>query len=548
MTALAASPDQPSISRLVASPRLIACAIGLIVLLQAHLIFIKAINWDELWHYSLITASLRGEEVPFLQTPFVPLFGWVVSLPLAPLDQVLVMRGFIACFQLVMIAGIYCAARRFASVPVALLCCLAQIGAGYAFLHGFALRADMIAAALLMSALALGLRARLHIANLALIGALVLLALLSTIKSVMWAPAFLAVLVVRRADLALRPAHAGAALIAVLAAAALFVLLGGDRAQSALFTIEASLDRVLSGGLFPLGRYLVKQALLAPIFTLLVVALAGWLARAKEPVHIRLALGLLAAPLLSVVFYRNAYPYYFAFILPPVAVALAPVIELTAKRYGALVLSAGLVLNAAFLWAMEPREPLENQRRFQTELRGVFPRPVVYIDESGMLGDYPRAVLGFASGWTLDLYHAAGEPVYAQALEQRPVPLLIANSLALSNIFADEPTGDRLLPLDEDVLRSNFVHHGSLIYVAGKTIPARANLASEYVAVPGEYRIEGAPVEIDGKAFRTGETVSLTRGSHAIANRAGQVARLRWAAAGEPLSSQITVSDLFTDY
>ncbi|MDJ0976999.1 MAG: hypothetical protein QNI87_00515 [Erythrobacter sp.] len=550
MSVAVANPKRTS-SEIVSIPHVILVALGIVVGLQLHLVFVKTINWDELWHYSLITASVRGEEVQFLQTPFVPLFSWVTHLAIPTLDQIIFIRTFILVFQVVTVWGIYVAARRFASVHVSLLCGLTYLTAGYAFTNGFALRADVIAAALLMSALALGLRGRVNLINCGLLFALLVLAVLSTIKSVLWAPCFLGAILLRKRELSIRPSRglkiAGAAIVC-FALSTFFFIFGGETADYVSETLTSSAQRMFTAGLFPQGRYLLKQVLLAPLFALLVIVFIVWLIRGEGTKSTKLTLALLAAPLLSVAFYRNAFPYYFTFLLPPVAIALAPVIEQVAKRYGTVGVCAMLTLNAVALWFAEPREPLGDQRLFQQQLRAVFPEPVYFIDECGVLGDYPRAVLGFASGWALSDYLAEGRPLYSRALEENPVPLLIKNSLALHNVFAADPKGDRLLPEDEKTLRNNFIEHSGMIYVAGKTIPAQSSLVDEYVAVPGLYSVEVNALTIDEKVYPVGTQVNLERARYSIVNSGQGSASLRWAKAGKPTASNLTVSDLFTDY
>jgi hypothetical protein len=554
MTTLAAS--RPFESRrsgpASASTRIIMGALALVVLMQLSLVFAKTFNWDELWHYSLITAAKRGEDVQWLQTPFVPLYGWVTRLGLSTLEQMMVMRGFTLAFEIGLIAAIFIAARRIAAPLTALLCCLAYATAGYVFLHGFALRADVIAAALLAGALALALHGRITLAN-AAIGALLLaLATVATIKSVLWAPAFLGAFVLRRQELQLRPrtlATAAIASLVGLAVAVLGAVLAFPNAAGEAFSLAlASGERMFSAGLFPQGRYALRQAIIAPLFTVLLVVFCGWLAKGEASRREKIGMALLAAPLISVLFYRNAFPYYFTFILPPVAIALAPAIELAVRRYGAMAVAAALTLNAAALWIVEPRSPLDSQRQFQAELRGVFPQPVSYIDECGFLGDYPRAVLAFSSGWALDNYRNQGQPLYSQALERETVPLLIRNSLALHNVFAADKAGDRLLPEDEALLRSNFVHHGGIIHVAGKVLPARSAQQAEYVAVPGAYRVEGEGVSVDGNPVAAGSVIELERRDYAFTNSGTAPATLRWAAAGQPIASSVTLRSLFTDY
>lgn len=525
----------------------LAVIVGVLAL-QAELVLAKSINWDEFWHYSLITASARGEEVPFLQTPFIPLFGWLTATSLAPIDQIVVMRGFILGFEGVACAALYAAARNFASSRVSLIVVLVYLTAGYVFLHGFALRADMIAAALLMTALALSLGPRITPATGLAIAALLVLALLATIKSVLWAPAFLAVVVLRAGDMAPpRKAQAAVAALTVAAGAGFFAF-GGEAVASAARTIALAGERMLSGGLFPQGRYLVIQVLIAPVFSALLAVFAWWLAMGAAPSRCKWAFALFAAPLLSVLFYRNAFPYYFAFILPPVALALVPAIEIVLRRYGALAVLCVLSACVVALSFGQERQVMAVQRQFQSELRAVFSEPVIYIDECGIIGDYPRAVLQFASGWSLDRYHTEGDPLYHQRLMRDTVPLLVANSDALQNVFHPDRPGPRLLPEDEATLRANFVPHGGMIHVAGKRLSAGQVLTGELVAVPGRYRVEGSAVTIDGAVHPPGTVVTLARRAYHLANPSARSAILRWAAAGNPVPSTATLANHYTNY
>ncbi len=548
MTTLApSSPIRQAIPRIPAKA-LGLVVLGLIVLLQLDLIFAKSINWDEFFHFSQIHQSLRGEQVQWLQTPYVHLFGWVPSLPGGPIDHIQTIRTMMLGFELVVLVIIYDLARHFGTRRAALVCTLAFATGGYAFLHAFALRADIIAAALAMSALWLGIRKPLTLPVLAGIAILLGLGCIATLKTVLYTPVFGAALYLRRGEIVRSGwsvvGFAGFVLVAIVG----IVLFGGAAADSLSGLAKSSWERMFDGGLFPQARYLMRQLTIAPFFTVLVVMTVWWLIKSSASHERKIVLTLLMAPLLSVAVYRNAFPYFYAFILPPVAIALVPAAEIALKRYGKLAVFVALFTNALVLWWVEPRDILPTQRALQADVRTAFPAPVTYIDESGMIGDYPRAVPHFASGWALGNYWTKGHPEYAQATEKAAVPLLIANSHALANVFADQPVGDRLLPEDEALLRANFVPHGGMVFVAGKRIPARSVLSGEYLATPGSYRVEDAAVAIDGIRHEAGATVSLDRGNHRFENPSDTPATLRWAAAGEAKPGMLTLQQLFTDY
>jgi hypothetical protein len=523
--------------------RVIILALGAVLCLQLGLAFTKSINWDEFFHFSQIHAAFRGEDVgSLLQRPFVPLFSWVPSLGLSNLESIHLIRSLIMPFELLLVGAIIACAVRFTDLKTALLCGLAYASAGYAFTQGLALRADVISASLVMTALAIGLHRKLNPLTFAAMGILTALAFVATIKVVLYLPAFIALAVLRWAELKrwvwLVPAGALLGFVGLFFAAP-------DMLTGLAKTLAGSFDRMFGGGIFPQAMHWVRQSAMASVFTVLLVGFAVWLFKAKSP-H-KAVLALLALPALWPVVYFNSYPYFFAFILPPVAVALAPVIKIAAERYGALALTAIFTLNAGALFVMEPRSVQGNQAEVQQLVREAFPAPVQYIDEAGMIGDFPRAVPQFASGWALGSYLEKGQPLYSEAMMANPVPLVLSNSLTLRNAFSDAPIGERLLPEDEALLRANFIQHAGIVMVAGKRFDAGSQ-RRELVAVPGEYRVEDAAVSINGLLHEVGSIVTLGREQYEFGNAGDKTATLRWADAGAPRTSNITFLDLYSGY
>lgn len=524
-----------------------AIGILLVLALQAHLALIKSINWDEFYHFSLIHASLRGEQVEILQTPFVWLFGWVPALPGDTIDHIRVIRLLMLPFELIVLVGIVASARRFTDDGAAFLCGLAYLTAGFVFTQGLALRADTIAAALMIMLVAVGLSRPLNAATGTVSAVLGLLAFLATIKSLLYLPVVIAVVTSwwkGGAKPSLRIVIFGV----IVAGAATGLAAHLDLLAYVFGKLQSSAERMFGDGILPQGRYVARQIVGAVPFSLLLIMSVVWLWRSRLDTEHKPALALLMLPVLWPLVYFNAYPYFYAFILAPVAVALAPAIGLARTRYGMVPLVSLLVLNGALLWAIEPRGHLAVQQNFQAEVRAIFPQPVEYIDESGMIGDYPRAIGHFASGWALSNYRQKGEATYLSSVVNGQVVMLITNSHALHNIFHPQARGDRLLPADDAFLRDNFIPHSGMIHVAGKQLGPFENRPSELVATAGRYIVEGGPMRIDGKVYRSGSLVSLSRKKYDLENPARSATAIRWAAAGPRRHSQITLQDLFTDY
>src|SRR3990170_791773 len=128
-------------------------ALGVALALQVELVFSKSINWDELFHFSQIHQHLRGEHVQWLQTPHVRLFAWVAQLPGDTLTHIRLIRLMMLAFELFVLAVIIDIARRQSDPETGKLVGLLWLTGGFVFSHGFALRADIVATALLMAAL-----------------------------------------------------------------------------------------------------------------------------------------------------------------------------------------------------------------------------------------------------------------------------------------------------------------------------------------------------------------------------------------------------------
>lgn len=541
------SPDSGAVK--TASPAVAIVALALVVLLQVELAFGKSINWDEYFHYSLIHQHSQGEPVKWLQTPFVWLFGWVPGLPGDVIGHIQLIRLLILPFELLAALAIFDSARRLAGRDAALVTVLAYLTGGYIFLQGFALRADMIAAGLLMSALWVFMWRPIRALELAAIALLTALALVATIKSALYAPAFLGVAIMRRHELfAWTAATRQLAIGAALALAA--VILAGFATGHALDMIrlaQNAAERMFSAGFFPQWAYLSAQLQFGPILTLMFGAALPILILGRKRQPHSLALLLFLLPLLSIAVYRNAYPYFFGFICAPAMIALAPVARQMIRPLGTAAPGVVLLLNAYYLWYYEDRSVIERQRAIQAGIHEIFPQPVRQIDDVAFVGDFPRAVRRFASGWALESYRRRGKPDYERAMRAEPVPMLIRQGYALEQLEPDPDDERALLPRDTQSLADNYVQHWGFVYVAGKRIPA-GSAGEVEILVPGPYTVEGASIGIGGRQFEPGEVIELGKGMHQVVPPQAGEAVLRY---GDhlPIPSQPWPEGrLFTEY
>lgn len=510
-------------------------ALAAVVAIQAAMVSTRSINWDEFFHYSLIEAHSRGETVTRLQAPFVPLFAWVTDLAGNSVEHIRSIRLMMLPFELAILAAVYGCSRAFVGRGDALLTTLAYVAGGFVLTQMLVLRADPMATALAMSALWLVLHRAGQIAALALAALLLVIAVVCTIKSVFYIFPLAGALLLRRAAFTPRVQRLALAtgVIGMFAAVAILVLGQGAFLPQPLAEARtlalASWDRMFGAGLFPNGVYLIGQFARAPFLAAMFVAGCVALWRAPLPRLDRMALFLFLVPLASAIAYRNSYPYHFVFTLAPAMVVAARGAQIARARYGMAACALALLANAAVLAILDDRDTARAQFATVEGVHRIFPDPVVYFDNSGIMGDFPRGVPQFASGWALAGYRDRHRPIYAEAMEQAPVPLLIPSAALVHAVEATPaPEADSLLPRDARMIRENYIPHWGAVYVAGKVIAPGATARRMNIAVPGRYTVERAAITLDGRRVQPGMVVDLPRGNHSVTPDPAATSILRW--------------------
>lgn len=497
------------------------------------LAFTRNVHWDEFYFLSHVHAWLDGRLDRPMQTFFVHGFGWLERLADEEITQIAAARLImVGCLAMTSWA-IYRIAVLMTDGAAARIAVLGFLTSGFVLPFGANFRADPIAASLLMTAVAIMMSSKMDAPAVLLVAALSALALLVTIKAVLYLPVYLGALLYRAVErrILLRILLSGglALGLAVLAylwhASGLTVTPGNDTTSNAR---DAFFTTLLSGTFFPRRTDILFWGLLSlPSLLLVVEGLRG------KSAHPRMiVLWTFILPLLSLVIYRNAFQYFFPFLAPPLMVlAAVGAHRLHGNRRLRLLVTAMLIfgLGQAVLSA---REGNLAQRDTLREVHKLFPSPVPYIDQHGMVSSFPRQGF-FMSTWGLQNYRAAGKPVFADIIARSRPPLLLANrdELAQAVRFGDSRPG-ALLPEDQDVLHKSYVHYSGAIWLAGRAFTGTGEEELISMAVAGAYRVESAmPVIIDGVTFEPGDLVSLGASPHRVMVSGGTAVRLIWAAA-----------------
>ncbi|MGB5779312.1 ArnT family glycosyltransferase [Allopontixanthobacter sediminis] len=491
----------------------------IVLALQFSLVFTRAINWDEFYYYAEVERFANGQLERGLQTIHTRLFEWLTLLPGSEVDRIVAGRIVMFACEIITVASIAAIARRFADQQTALLCALAYLSAGFVLQHGFSFRTDPLAAALLTSAMAILVRSRMNAWSILVFGLLTGWSLMVTIKVALYLPAFAGLAWLRWRDangsaaMAMRIALAGTAGLAVFGITYLLHSSGITKpdAPQAAAMIGASGSKMFSLGVPPYWFIAVKAVLFAMPLALLILLVPGRLREKSRPLSERIALAGLIAPVLTPLFYHNTAPYYYAFMLPPVAAACAVSIPLVLKRYAEAFVALILTANAVFIWSIDGESRIDKQRQILEMADTMFPSGTTYFDMSYMLPTFTKGN-GFMTPWGMEIYRNRGVPIYAQAMAKGPVPLVVENDPMLTSLLrSDAPTGI-FLPKDEASVRGSYVHYWGPLWLAGQQLEAGETRRVE-LRVPGPYTVNGGPVTVNGKMYRDGQTITLVRGA-----------------------------------
>lgn len=549
--------DQPQSTRRI-GVEIETVLLGIIVLslaVKLHLVFARQINWDEFYYLSFVHRYGEGTLSLALQTLHVHFFQWLDRLGANEVSQIVAARLVMYALSLGTTWLVYSIARRFLDRPASLAAVACYAGFNLVLVHGASFRTDPLATFLLMASLRLVMAHKGRPAALAIAGGSAAIAVLVTVKSVFYAPTLVVLLALcapRGSSFVRRIADA--ALFTLCAGASIALLYGMHKSALAVPPVAASDGAHLAGaykktifdaGFFPqfdtfwrtvLGNGLVWPAIAAGGL----IALRNLL-RAQDGGRVRwLALGALAAPVTSLLFYRNGFPYFYPMILAPASVLAGltaeTLLEPGGRRWATSLMRAGLVtLPATVLltYAVALGTGLSDQRRVLEVVHRAFPEPVAYIDRCSMVSGFPKAGF-FMSSWGMENYLAGGRPRMREIILRDQPAFLLANVVYLEEAFADLGDAERppiLFPDDIDALRENFIPHWGPIYVAGKHLRREGAASRTFeILIEGTYTLEAAAaVLIDGRMVRPGAQVSLNRGRHKVqASAPANDIVLRW--------------------
>jgi 4-amino-4-deoxy-L-arabinose transferase-like glycosyltransferase len=311
--------------------------VALAAALHLPLIARLNVNWDEFRFLSDVYQFQRGTLTSPLQTIHVYPFSWLPGVGQNEIDQIVAARFVYYLLLLGSCGLVYAIATRFLTRAGALFAVLAFLSYSDVIAHGTSFRFDGLSVFLLLGALTLLVRQPIILAATAVAGLLTAMALMVTLKSAFYLPTFLMVLGVAWPG----PWKKNALHVLLFATvtcsflALLFVLhstnLQVPSTSDSLGRVQGVVATVIEpANLFPRSTYLLRTILVNPgVWLLVVIGVAILLRSVFRRERSREALLVLAilTPLASLAVYRNAFPYYYVFVMPPAVIVAGVVFD-----------------------------------------------------------------------------------------------------------------------------------------------------------------------------------------------------------------------------
>ncbi len=525
------------------------------------------VNWDEFYFLSHVYALARGELDIFLQGAYTHAFLWITGTGGDEVDQIVRLRLAMCALLAASAALIYALARQWSSRPAAMVAVLAWLATWPVIKHGASFRADALLLPLTMAAFWIALRPdRSGWRNAAIAGSCIGFAFAVSVKALLLLPAlaFMATLPDAARDGSGSPAASARwrrlLMVFVAAVPVAAVLLAWHGTQ--LETRGEPLGRLDSGVLatamldLPLAPRRDYFRVLASEDALYGAALvAGLFVAVRRRFYAAIASLLALAPVL---FYRNAFPYYYPIMLAPTAVLVALAADrlfaIESRRWSkpaAIAVAAACVawMAAAYDRVMTLRfDGQASQRAIVAAVHRVFAEPVSYVDHSGMIASFPQ-VNFLMSSWGVDAYLRRGRDFMPAAIAGRCPPLVLVDHPVL---IPGTLLYRRLRETDRRLLETRYVGHWGPIRVAG--VQAELDTGARVtirVPCPGAYRLEAsAPVVFGGAVHGDGDVLVL-EGERDYRLEAARPTiertrvRLIWAAAHSPPPEPPPASGLY---
>lgn len=503
------------------------------------------INQDEFFYLSRVHDYMNSRLTDPLQNFHVYFFQWVNAVSTNEAVQIKACRMVMFLFFSGTCLFIYLIGKEFSDTTGALFSTLCYIAFIFTTINGAGFRSDTIPTFLFLCSLYIFLKKDDSVFFQALAGSAMAVAVLLTIKSAVYLIVFALLISAKLIFDRLSGKNIWLAIIFPLSFVIGFVFLyklhasaiipaTADPIKTFSHTAGNSYSTFVSFGKF-FPRFDTFKLSLKLDWLIWLCLFIGIIINACELFKNRysfknVALFILLIPLLSPLFYRNAFPYFYLFITPTATLFCGYAIyklsdKIQNNTFSFLFIStiSGLIFFNSFNITYRVFVQSSNKIQSQTldAIHQMFPEPVPYIDGCSMVSSFPKAGF-FMSSAGMRGYLERSKPVMEHLLKTKKPVFLLADIPHLNLDSATPPlsaTGLALLEKDWDTLKSNFIHHWGNIWVMGKHLRFTHNFEKQTfkILVPGIYSItSNEGIFINNRLVYNNDGIYLDEGVHTV--------------------------------
>jgi hypothetical protein len=532
--------------RIIVLETMLIVFIIIALILKFHLIFLLNINWDAFNFLSLVYDYNLGVLKKQFQTFHVHFFNWLPILSGDEISQIIKARCVLFVISLGSCFFTYLISRHFLNRVGALFTVLSYTSFSYILEHGTSFRHDPICAFLFLTSIFLLLRRENSKLMIITSGLAVAVSLMVSIKTVFHLLTIAAIIFFLDEEGKDKVKQVMLFIVVTLA----FYLFGyglhksllhsRELAQPKYFLSSVYAKMIIFNDIFPRWAYLKKSFYNDLVIWILFFVGIGFcirnLIRSKNRYSTNLIVMLtFMIPLFSLLFYRNAFPYFYVSIISPSIIFTGifahrllegfKINQSHSYLFIITVVSIAVFFNFIVLYKKNSYDQITSQKEVIQLIHKIFPKPVPYIDRCSMVSSFPKIGL-FMSTWGMQNYLESNTPIMGELLNNSKPVFLLANSpcldLSLPREKAVYAGKYSLSENDWKILKENFIHHWGIVYVAGKQfeLDLKLRFRAFKIVIPGTYTYEGnIEATINGKLYKDGDIIQLETGNYVISPR-----------------------------
>ena len=539
-------------------------AIAIIVFLLKFILISRiSINQDEFYFLSNVYLFKKGKLFTQFQTFYVHFFTWISNVSKNEVTQIIFARFVMYVLFLISCYLIFLIGKHFLNNSGSLFGMLCYISFSYIIINGSSFRADSLITILFLLSILFVIKRNHDILLAGIAGIVIAISLMISLKSLFHLLTVGVVLLIannRKTDINIyykKILSFGMGLIIgffILYVYHISTLPFKQLANSTQYINHVSEKAINFKKLFPQIEIIVLSVKMN--FIIWALFIIGFIfyawdffykRKVKQEEYCKLVLLAFLIPLLSLIFYRNSYPYYYICIMAPAiiycGVGIHKITEhlrhTSSKSRILKTLCVSLYflifIHFLFYYTIFSENRIVSQIELIETVHKIFPEPVEYIDGCSMISSFP-SVGFFMSSWRMESYTSNSKPIMKDIINSHKPKFILANvpqlNISLTWKEVNKLTNLPLLKEDWEIIKDNYIHHWGIIYVPGKKIEFNSiNSCRDFeILIPGVYTYEGEQqAYIDGNIIEPNCTIRLEKGIHsAFVNRNNGKIILRW--------------------